>query len=64
MAQQTTDKPTFYFTTADMRDGKVDITPLLKYVSPARVATLLAGLPFVLKTENTPPTADQRSVQE
>jgi len=56
-----TDKPTFYFTTADMRDGKVDITPLLQYVSPGRVATLLAELPMLLPQNNTPPAVKQQT---
>ena len=57
----TTDRPTYYFTAADLRAGKVDIRPLWeRYPSLTRVATLLAGLPFVLDPHgSTTPTVKQ-----
>lgn len=50
---------TFYVTAAELREGNVDISPLLAYcATPTQAAQLL--LPFVLKAQNsTNPTQTQ-----
>jgi hypothetical protein len=55
---------TLYFTAAELREGKVDISRALAcMLPPSRIVQLLAELPFVLdvKTTTTPPVKQQTS---